>query len=299
MDRGRELSEFLRTRRERLQPEDVGLPRTGRRRAAGLRRSEVAQLSGVSVDYYVRIEQGRGRNPSPEVLTAIGRALRLDEHELRHLLTLADAPVPAPRGRQRTEERVRPGVQRLLEALSQTTPALVLGHRMDVLAFNPLAAALLKDVGALVPGRRNMLRTVFLDPRSRTFYREWDRIARESIARLRVICGAYPDDPQLAALVGELAVKSEEFRQLWSRYDVSGKLFGRKEFQHSDVGPLTLDFEALTLPDGADQQLVTYTAEPGSDSAQGLRLLAVVAAELVVDVREERGEREEREVAGG
>jgi transcriptional regulator with XRE-family HTH domain len=275
MDRREELSDFLRTRRERVKPEAVGLKRQSRGRAPGLRREDVAQLAGVSVDYYTRIEQGRGRNPSPEILTAIGRALQLDEDEQRHLEALAIQAGPAPRA-PRTGERVRPGVQRLLDAFSTTTPAFVLGRRMDVLAWNPLAAALIADFGALPAARRNMIWTAFMDPAARDFYLDWEQVARESIAHLRIACGRYPDDAGLAGLVGELSVKSEDFRRLWSKHDVKEKGFGRKRLYHPAVGELVLDYEALALSDGGGKTLVTYTAEPGSPSEQALALLSVI-----------------------
>ncbi|GAA4855656.1 helix-turn-helix transcriptional regulator [Kitasatospora terrestris] len=276
MDRREELTDFLRTRRARVQPESVGLQRQSRGRSPGLRREDVARLSGVSVDYYTRIEQGRGRNPSPEILGAIGRALRLDEDEQRHLEELAlteGRPQPRP---PRSTERVRPGVQRLLDVFSATTPAFVLGRRMDVLAWNPLAAALIADFAAMPTARRNMVWIAFMDPWARDFYLDWEEIARESIAFLRMAGGRWPDDPALAALVGELSVKSPDFRRLWSMHDVKEKGHGTKRMHHRTVGELTLDYEALALSDGDGQTLVTYTAEPGSSSEQALQLLGVV-----------------------
>ncbi|MFJ1758563.1 helix-turn-helix domain-containing protein [Kitasatospora sp. NPDC088134] len=284
MDRREELSDFLRTRRARVQPESVGLRRQSRGRAPGLRREDVAQLAGVSVDYYTRIEQGRGRNPSPEILIAIGRALNLDEDEQRHLEALALSESRPARAPQRGGERVRPGVQRLLDAFSATTPAFVLGRRMDVIAWNPLAAALITDFGALPAARRNMVRLAFMDPAAREFYRDWEEVARESIAHLRLACGRYPDDAALAALVGELSVKSEDFRRLWSKHDVKQKGFGRKRLHHRSVGELELDYEAFALSDGGGKTLVTYTAEAGSSSEQALQLLGMVGAADAVGI---------------
>ncbi len=279
MDPRAELADFLKSRRARLQPEDVGLADAGRRRRTpGLRREELAGAAGISVDYYTRLEQGRDVRPSLEVLSALGRALRLDDAEQRHLVTLATAQRPGRRAPGSAVERVRPEVQRLVDAL-HGTPAFVLGRRMDVLAWNPLAAALITDFGALAPARRNMLLLLFLEPSFRDLYTNWTEIARESIAHLRGATGRYPEDQRLAAIVGELSVKSPEFRQLWSGHDVKEKGFGRKEFDHPMVGRLSLDYEALALSDGGDKMLVTYTAEPDSASAAALQLLAVVGGE--------------------
>lgn len=279
MDRREELSDFLRTRRQRLQPEDVGLPRYSRRRATGLRREEVAMLAGMSVDYYTRIEQGRGQHPSPEVLGAIMRALKLDEHEQRHLEALFQSSAPARATRQ-ASERVRPGVQRLLDALSVSTPAFVLGRRMDVLAWNPLSAALISEFETVPAARRNMVWLAFMQPGAREFYRDWEQVAVESVAHLRTACGLYPDDPALASLVGELSVKNEDFRRIWALHEVRGKGHGRKLLHHPEVGELSLEYESLQLPDSNGQTLVTYTAEPGSPSAQALALLAVIGTSM-------------------
>ncbi|PYC72369.1 transcriptional regulator [Streptomyces tateyamensis] len=278
MDRREELSDFLRTRRERLQPEDVGLQRQPRRRAPGLRREDVALLSGVSVDYYTRIEQGRGRHPSLEVLQAIGRALRLDEAEQRHLETLADDRPAGPQAHARCTEKVRPGVKRLLTAFAPTTAALLLGRSRDVLAWNPLAAALIADFGQLPASRRNMLWLTFMDPATRALYPDWAQLAAEAVADLRLSSGRCPADTGLTALVEELSVKSAEFRQLWARHDVRQKSWGSKRFQHPSVGPLELSYEVLDCT--ADQVLVVYTAEAGSSSEQALSLLSVIGTSL-------------------
>jgi transcriptional regulator with XRE-family HTH domain len=208
----KDLSEFLRTRRARIKPGDVGLSTFGRRRVPGLRREELAALAGVSVDYYVRLEQGRDVHPSTGVLDAIARALQLDEAEREHLHRLARRRPARPR--KPSPERVRPGVRQVLDALSDA-PAFVLGRRMDVLAWNALAAALICDFGRLEPADRNMVRLTFLDESARELYPDFDRVAFETVGYLRLAAGRYPDDPLLAALVGELAVKSETFRKLW------------------------------------------------------------------------------------
>jgi transcriptional regulator with XRE-family HTH domain len=273
MDPRTELSAFLRSRRGRLHPEDVGLPSYGRRRVPGLRREELAQLAGVSADYYVRLEQGRDIHPSEGVLDAIARALRLDEAERAHLHRLV-----GPRRRIRRAapvQRVRPGVQALLDAMERV-PAFVLGRRMDVLAWNRMAAALVCDFGALPRERRNMLRHVFLDPAAHELYPEWDVVAAETVAYLRLATGVDADDPEMAALVGELTLNSEVFAELWARHDVREKTHGSKRFAHPLVGHLTLQYESLALPD-AGQILAAYTAEAGSASAEALDLLGSLA----------------------
>jgi transcriptional regulator with XRE-family HTH domain len=274
MDRHMAFAEFLRSRRAKLQPEQIGAPAVlGRRRTPGLRREEVAQLAGVSVDYYARLEQGRKVEPSMAVLNALAQALRLDEAERGHLFALASIHAPAVK---RTAERVRPGVLRLLETLT-STPAFVLGRRMDILAWNPMAARLLGDFSAVPASRRNMLWMLFLDPSTKSVYVDWPAIAKESIAHLRATGGRHPDDPMIAELVEELCVKSAEFRQWWSNHDVLEKGHGRKNLRHPELGLLGLDYETLQLHDGDDQVLVTYTAEVGSASQASLDLLAVLA----------------------
>ncbi|WP_053160992.1 helix-turn-helix domain-containing protein [Streptomyces caatingaensis] len=273
MDRSTELSEFLRSRRARLAPEDVGLTAFGgRRRVPGLRREELAQVAGVSVAYYTRLEQGRGRNVSAAVLDAIADALRLTDAERSHLHQLARPAARAGRGAAHPQ-RVRPAVRNLLDTMDNV-PAYVLGRRMDVLAWNRLAAALLGDFGAFPAQRRNMAWLIFLDPASRELYAEWDRKAADIVALLRMHAGSWPDDPALASLIGELSMKSDEFRRLWAAHDVRDKCYGVKKFRHPVVGGLTLHCETLVLPQDPDQSVVTYHAEPGSPSAESLRLLA-------------------------
>jgi transcriptional regulator with XRE-family HTH domain len=269
----RELGQFLKTRRARVRPDDVGLQPYGRRRVPGLRREELAQLAGVSVDYYVRLEQGRAGHPSEEVLDAIARALRLDDAERAHLVDLSR---PVRRRRTSPTERVRPEVRRLIDTLHHL-PAMVIGRRMDVLAWNRLAAALVVDWGALPPEQRNSARHFFLDAGARELYSDWKEDARATVAWLRLAAGRHPDDAGLAELIGELSMKSEEFRRLWPRHDVREKTHGTKRFQHPIVGPLTLAYESLALPGDGDQTLVLYTAEPGSKSETALRLLASTA----------------------
>ncbi|MET9773025.1 helix-turn-helix transcriptional regulator [Streptomyces sp. NPDC006367] len=275
LDRRAELSEFLRTRRARLKPQDVGLPDFGRhRRVPGLRREELAQLAGVSVAYYTRLEQGNGRNVSAEVLDSIARALRLTDAEHAHLTHLAKPK--QQRGRRsaaRAQQPVRVALLQLLEQLD-TVPAYVSGRRSDILAWNRSAAALFGDWGALPPQERNWARLVFLNPEYRELFADWDQKASDMVSFLRMDAGRHPDDPRLSALVGELSVKSEEFRRLWATHDVKEKSHGVKRMRHPLAGELTLSFETFRLVDDEEQSLVTYHAEPGSPSSQSLRLLA-------------------------
>ncbi len=221
MDSRAELGEFLRSRRAQVKPEDVGLPDYGRRRVPGLRREELSMLAGVSAELYTRIEQGRGVRASAQVLDAIADALGLTDAERSHLHDLAKPRQPARR-RARAPQRVSPGIARLLEQLHEH-PAFVLGRRMDVLAWNPMAAVLLGDFAALEPRRRNMARLVFLDASTIALYPEWERVARETVAFLRRDSARDLDDPHLAELIGELSLKSEPFTRWWNNREVKDK----------------------------------------------------------------------------
>jgi transcriptional regulator with XRE-family HTH domain len=267
------IGQFLRARRERVRPEDVGLPDFGRRRVPGLRREELATLAGVSSDYYVRLEQGRERHPSEQVIDALARALRLDEDATAHLHELAR---PAPRRRRAAgrSERVRPELLRLMEAWSHT-PAFVIGRRMDVLAANSLAAALHGGFA----GGHNLVRLIFLDPAAPEVYPDWDEVARDTVAVLRASVGPDLDDPHLTDLVGELSLKSEKFRCLWARHDVREKTHGTKRYVHPLVGELALRYETFAVAGNPGQMLVVYHAEPGSPTEQALALLSSIAAE--------------------
>ncbi|MFJ9946272.1 helix-turn-helix domain-containing protein [Kitasatospora sp. NPDC091207] len=292
MENPAELSEFLRTRRARLRPQDVGLTAYGtRRRVPGLRREELAQLAGVSITYYTRLEQGQSRNVSDEVLDAIARALRLDGDEHAHLRNLArpdraglaGRPARPAKGRAAEGfERTRPAVRQLIGAMADV-PAVAVGRRNEVLAWNPLGHALL--AGHLDPAapdrpadRPNLSRLLFLDPRTRELYPHWETEARAQVAFLRLTAGRHQEDRQLAELIGELSMKSAEFAALWSGHPVHDCLFGSKEFRHPVVGGLTLDFEALPLPEASGHRMLLFSAAPGSSSEAGLRLLAVGAA---------------------
>ncbi|MEV3989447.1 helix-turn-helix transcriptional regulator [Streptomyces sp. NPDC049837] len=286
MDQRAELSEFLRSRRARLKPEDVGLPEFGRhRRVPGLRREELAQLAGVSVAYYTRLEQGNSRNVSTEVLDAIARALRLTDAERDHLTHLARPSHKKKRRAPATRpQTVRPALQHLLDAMDGV-PAYLLGRRLDIVGWNRMARALLGDFAALEPHERNMAWQVFLAPNARDVYVDWDAKATEVVSVLRMYAGCSADDPQLSALVGELSVKSPEFRTLWAAHTVQEKGHGTKRLRHPLVGEVTLAYETLKVPDDHDLALVTYTAEPGSPSADALRLLANWGVDEVAGAR--------------
>ncbi|KOX17303.1 XRE family transcriptional regulator [Saccharothrix sp. NRRL B-16348] len=262
------MGEFLRSRRARVRPDDVGLPGGGRRRVPGLRREELALLAGVSVDYYMRLEQGRTPAVSDSVLDAVARVLRLDETERAHLRNLVR---PAPSKRP-APQRIRPGLRRLLDVVDDV-PAFVMGRRSDILAWNPLADALY-GFGALAPEDRNSARHTFLRPESRTFYRDWPTVAADMVAFLRLDAGRYPDDARLAALVGELSVKDETFRKLWAQHKVQEKTHGTKLVHHPVVGDLDLDYETLQPTGDPDVVLAVYTARVGSPTEDRLKLLA-------------------------
>ncbi len=269
---GTPLGAYLRARRELIRPEEVGLPSAGRRRVPGLRREELALLAGISAEYYLRLEQGRDRHPSAQVLDALAAALRLDADATAHLHRLA-APDRPRRARARAPERVPEGIARLIGTWTHT-PAFVQGRLFDVLAANPLAQAL----SPLYRPGGNMLREVFLDPDSAAVHGRWEVSAESAVAALRALVGPDVEDPALVELVGELSVRSEYFRKLWARHDVRPKRSGTGVIAHPQVGPLELRHEKLPVPDTDRQILVVYHAEPGSPSAERLALLASLAA---------------------
>ncbi|WP_189225539.1 helix-turn-helix transcriptional regulator [Saccharothrix coeruleofusca] len=263
------IAEFLRNRRSRVTPAQAGLPDgLTRRRVPGLRREEVAQLAGVSVDYYTRLEQGRGKHVSDAVLDAIATVLRLSHVERQHLWNLARprataGPPPA--------RAVPPGVRRMLE-LMPDAPALVLGRRMRVLAWNPAAQAVF-DVESMRELGYNAARHAFLAPRAAERYVNREEVAAAICAQLRLESGRHPDDPDLAALIGELAIRSGTFRRLWAANDVRQKDSGTTVVAHPVVGRLEFGYEALALPGAGDQYLTAYTYPAGSATAQRLQLL--------------------------
>ncbi len=299
VDRRPALGEFLRARRGRVAPELVGLTGGGRRRVRGLRREELAQLAGISVDYYVRLEQGRSTQPSTEVLEALARTLGLSEAERRHLDTLAGArrlPLPAP--------RVSPLLRGLLDALGAGMPAFVTDHRLDVVAANRLGAELIGGLGDMggpgdgggpgdsggsggsgdrggsgdpaVPAARrdrNQARFLFRDAAARTVHPEWADRAAEAVGQLRVAAGIWPDDAELAGLIAELSDASAEFRRIWDSGEVVMCAAGRKRLHHAVTGTLTLDFEALHVPAAPGETgLVMHVFSPGTDDRAALAL---------------------------
>ncbi|MGW5151076.1 helix-turn-helix domain-containing protein [Rhodococcus koreensis] len=273
LDRRAELSQFLSSRRARLTPDDVGLPQYGRhRRVPGLRREELAQLAGVSVAYYTRLEQGKGRNVSSEVLDAIARALQLTDAEHAHLMHLAKPAPPKKKPAAKTPG-VRPALRHLLDTLDGV-PAYVTGRRAEILAWSPTAAAVFGDWSLLPVQERNWARLVFLKPAYRDLFVDWEAKAADVVAYLRMDAGRQTDDPKLAALVGDLSVRSEDFRRLWAAHDVKEKSHGAKHLRHPLVGELTLLFETFKLAADPEQSLVLYHAEPGSSSAEAMQLLA-------------------------
>jgi transcriptional regulator with XRE-family HTH domain len=267
-----ELAAFLRRWRARIRPSDVGFE-PGRRRTPGLRRQEVAQLAGMSVDYYIRLEQGRGPKPSRQMLAALGRALRLTDDERSHLHYLA-GEVPAP---PHTPVRdVRPGLLHLLERLDDT-PALVCDAKYDVLAWNPMAAALLGDFGAQPEGERNVVWGFFArSARDRIDPDDARRFAREAVADLRAVAARYPRDPGVRELVERLLAASPEFGTLWDEGEVQVRRSTRKRIRHPVVGWLDLECDALHDP-ARDQWTVFYTAGSGA-AAEALRSLRSLAA---------------------
>lgn len=281
------LGEFLRARRARVRPGDVGLPAgTGLRRTPGLRREELAALAGVSIDYYIRLEQGRETNPSQAVLDAIASALLLDDEERMHLHALARHPPrragPGAAGRTRQRPRtgaevVRPAIRQLLETL-RPCPAYVLSQISDVLAANPEALALFHGLADWPPARRNTARYMFLHPAARDLFADWPHSAATTAANLRAVAAADPDVPGLAALVDELIAHSPEFAGLWQRYDIRRRHGEPKQFRHPLVGQVTLTYEVLHLAEDS-QRMSVYQAAPGSTDQDSLRLLALLAAQ--------------------
>jgi transcriptional regulator with XRE-family HTH domain len=274
MDNRTEVREFLSSRRARISPEQAGVPLFGqRRRVPGLRREEVAQLAGVSTDYYTRLEKGNLSGASDSVLHAIAEALHLDEAERDHLFDLARAARAGTREPRRPAPQVRPSIRLILDSMT-TSPAFVRNGRLDVLAVNALGRALYTPVfddQAAVP---NLARFCFLDPRATTFYPDWNDAANTSVALLRTEAGRDPYNKGLTDLVGELATRSDAFRSRWAAHNVRLHRTGTKHFHHPVVGPLDLAFDAMELPADPGLTLTAYTAEPGTPAADTLALLA-------------------------
>jgi len=279
-----EVREFLSTRRAKVTPEQAGLPRYGgRRRVAGLRRDEVAQLAGISIEYYTRLERGNIRGVSDEVLDGIARALHLDDVERAHLIDLVRMANASPVVHRRpARQQVRPSVRRLLDSMTGTA-AFLRNGRLDILAANPLGYALYSPVfdsptsGDL---RRpaNLARFIFLDDQSARFYRDWDGIAHAAVGSLRAEAGRAPHDRALTSLVGELSLRSRSFREQWAAHDVEYYRSGIQPFRHPLAGDLDLEYDALEIPADPGQTIIAYSAEPGSAAHEALGILASWAA---------------------
>jgi transcriptional regulator with XRE-family HTH domain len=270
VDKANALGDYLRARRNLVRPADVGLIAGERRRVPGLRREELAMLAGISSDYYLRLEQGRDLHPSAQVLDALAKALQFDAAATAHLHELA-RPRARRRPRPRTEQ-VPAGIAQLIDQLPM--PAFVSGRYLDVLAANALARALSPS---FAPGR-NLVRQVFLDPGDRDLHLDWDRATAGVLGGLRALAGADPEDPRLAALIGELSIRSDRFRTLWARADIGHRAGGTSHMRHPQVGELHLRREKLDVAGTDGQQLVIFHAQPGTDSAQALALLGSIAA---------------------
>lgn len=272
----REMGEFLKARRAELTLGDVGLPESRQqRRVPGLRREEVALLAAISTATYTRLEQGRAQAAGP-VLGKLAQVLRLSEDQRNYLFELAGKDVFHRRYR-RARQTVQPYLQRLLNDLP-AIPAFVLGRRTDILAWNEMAAALVTDFGQIPLKQRTYVRLLFTDPAMRTLYPDWENVARRAVAQLRTEAARTQGDPRMSTLVGELSTRDEQFRTWWAAEVVAGRGIGAKDLNHPVVGALTLDWDTLTSAADPEQHLIVWTAEPGSRSADSLRVLASWAA---------------------
>lgn len=285
MDNRSEVREFLTSRRARISPEQAGLPAAGRRRVPGLRRSEIAALAGMSVEYYAKLERGSLAGASSGVLDALARALRLGDAERVHLLALAheaDGSTRIVRRPLPEQWSVRPSLQWTLDGIT-AVPAIVGNDRLDLLAANHLGRAMYADLLLDPTGQPNFGRYTFLDNAARRFYPNWDLAANMTVANLRAAAGKNPHDKRLHELVGELSTRSEEFRRRWHAHDVRTHGTGVKRFHHHVVGDLELAYEGLDLRAEPGLTLTVYSAEPSSPTAQALALLASWAATEITD----------------
>ncbi|MFJ4027540.1 helix-turn-helix transcriptional regulator [Paenarthrobacter sp. NPDC089989] len=290
MDNKPEVREFLTSRRAKVEPKDVGLPAGTNRRVEGLRRSEVATLAGVSIEYYTKLERGAISGASPEILHAIARALQLDDAERAHLFNLARAASPAARPPRRRSSKVwtpHPSLQWTLDAVT-AGPAFVRNGRMDLLAANALGRAFYKDAYDMRAQPPNIARFTFLNERAYAFYPDWDSFAEITASILRTEAGRDPHNKELHDLIGELSTRSEEFRRLWGKHDVRHHGTGFKTFRHSVVGEMTLAYEGMEMEAEHGLTLTIYAAEPGSTSAERMGLLASWAASEELEARTAR-----------
>lgn len=267
------LGDYLRARRAQVTPETVGIVKFGRRRVPGLRREEVAAQSGVSVDYYVRLEQGRERSPSGQVLDALAQVLQLDEDARLHLFRLAGVAPGPSRAPSAAAERVDPELRRLLE-MWPDNPAIVLGRGYDVLASNQLASALFEGF----EHGPNLVVKMFLDPGARTFYPDWALVASYLVAGLRVLYGEDPHEPRINEVVETVRAQSPDFARMWARHEARRKRLESKRFCHPEVGEMTLWMNGFDVKSSPGQELIVYHAEPGTPSADALKLLGTLAA---------------------
>ena len=277
MDPANDIADFLTSRRANVTPEQVGLTTYGSRRVKGLRREEVASLAGVSVEYYKRLERGQASGVSDGVLEALARALLLDDAERSHLYDLAHAANPVvPTRRRSAPQRVRPVVQRMVDAI--TTPAIVRTSRVDYVYANALGRALYSPVFESREQPASSARFAFLDPAAQDFYVDWERTAKDLVAHLRSEAGRNPFDKEFSNLIGELSTRSDEFRTWWAAHNVRYHQTGVKRLRHPVVGELDLSYEVLELAADSGLTIAVYAAEPGSRSQQSLDLLASWAA---------------------
>lgn len=278
-----DLGDFLRARRAELTPDAVGLPQGGSRRVAGLRREEVAVLASISTDYYARLEQGRIA-ASPAVLAMLAQVLRLDDDQRTYLYELAAKADHRPPPRRTAGPTVQPQLQHMLDAMTYA-PAWAFGPRTEIVAWNAMAAALVSDFARIPEKERYYIRLLVTDPAMRELYTDWEGVTRLGIAHLRMHNAAHPGDEKLADLVGELSVRDAQFRTWWAAHDVASRGIGTKHLRHPVVGDLDLDWSVVTWGADPDLQVIVWTAPPGTESFDRLRLLASWAADPARAVR--------------